>query len=139
MHKTRNTTYQKKVWSASLFALAILVLVVSCPLKRFLINNYVSQTSIPSKSSQTSSTQYSKTLFGDYSNCCEAKNKTPLFQVVKSQQHKVDAPVFTINIFNHTGYYIHSFLNGNTADYNVAPDSDHTSLPIFLQHRSLLI
>jgi hypothetical protein len=125
----RNTIYQNKMCSASLFALAILVLVVSCPLKRLFINNSVSQTSIPSKSNQTSSTQYSKHLFGSYSNCYSAKNKVSLFQDDKSQHKQVDPPVYSTNSSNHTGYYIQSFLNTTRLSYNVVSHFYHSPVP----------
>ncbi|MGZ8516769.1 MAG: hypothetical protein ACXWWD_05435 [Chitinophagaceae bacterium] len=139
MHKKRITGYQTNIYSAALFALAILVLVVSCPLKRLFINNHVSQTSVASKFNRTNNNQYFSILYSSHTTYCADKNKTPILQADKSQHTKVVAPAFTINIFNHTGYCIHSFLDGIKTDHNSAPDSGYSSLPLFLRHRSLLI
>lgn len=139
MNNKENTNYQKNIGSAALFALAILILVVSCPLKRLLTNNFSSQTSILSKSKPTNNTRSFSVFYSNDTSCYTDNDKEAVLQADKIQQIKTDAPVFTANIFNHTGYYIHSFLGGIKTEYNFAPTFGYSSLPLFLQHRSLLI
>lgn len=139
MNKKRNTTYQKNIVSAALFALAMLVLVISCPLKRLLTNNYVSQSSTLPKSNQTSSNQYATILNSIHTNCCFAKNKISFFQDEKSHSQNIYIPTFCTIISNDTEHYFHSFLDGNKQNYKFAANAEQHVLPLFLQHRSLLI
>ena len=139
MNKKRNTTYQKNIVSAALFALAMLVLVISCPLKRLLINNYVSQSSTLPKSNQTSSNQYATILNSIHTNCCAVKNKISFFQDHKFHYQKIDISDFYISISNDTKHYQYSLLDGSKQNYKFAANAEQHVLPLFLQHRSLLI
>lgn len=139
MDKRGNTNYQKCNGGAVLFALAIWVLAVSCPLKSILNYNAVLQSSVASRSSLTNSKQDFSNVYASNATCFAGKAKTVSLRADKMQYFKADAPVFTINVFNHTGYYIHSIPDGINTEYNLAADSDYSSLPLFLQHRGLLI
>lgn len=139
MQKKGNSNYQNKIYSAFLMALAVLVLIVSCPLKNLLANNSASQSSIHSKSNQTNSKQHFNGHNSKNTSCFATNNKLTFVKADLLQQHKTDAPVVVFNISNHTGYYIHSFLNTVRPGYYVIPNSDYSHLSLFLQHRSLLI
>lgn len=139
MQKKGNINYQKNVGSAALFALAILILVVSCPLKRLLTNNFSSQTSSHVKSKSTNNTRAFSVFYSNDTTCYTDTDKVAILQADKIQQINTDVPLFTDNIFNYTGYFIHSFLNGNTANYNIVAVVNYSSLPLFLRHRSILV
>lgn len=139
MHKRRKTGYQKNIGSVTLFALAVFVLVISCPLKRLLINSAVSQNSLPSSSNQTKTNQHFSSLFNNNTTCSAERNTTAILQADNNLYEKRTTPLFTENIFNYTDYFIQPFLNGDSADYYLVRDVNYPSLPLFLKHRSLLV
>jgi hypothetical protein len=134
-----NSRYQQNIFSALLFALAILILLLSCPLKHLLQNDFNPNSPVTSKSNQTNNTRYFNTSYNNSSTYCTAINKSTILQAHPFLYQKVDAPVFTLNIYNHTGYYIHLFLSDIKPLYSTALRPDYSSLPIFIQHRSFLI
>ena len=133
------TTYQKKIGSAALLALAILILVVSCPLKRLLSNNAVSKTPTALESKQTKNNQYLSKLYSTNTTCTAQKNETLIFQADNSPHKNAEDHIITINIFNNNGYHFHSFLDGIESEFYIAPAPGYNSIPLFIQHRRLLI
>lgn len=133
------TTYQKKIGSVALFALAILILVVSCPLKRLLSNNAVSKTPKALESKQTKNNQYLSKLYSTNTTCSAQKNETLIFQAYNAPHKNAEDHIITINIFNYNGYHFHSFSDGIESEFYVAPASGYNSIPLFIQHRRLLI
>lgn len=134
-----NNYYQKNIASAGLFAMAMLLLVVSCPFKRLLTNNYSSQTSRHSNSKSTNNTRALSIFYSNDARCYAETDKAAIWQADKIQQIKTATPLFTDNIFNSTGYFIHSFSNGNTDNYNLVSVVKCSSIPLFLRHRSILV
>lgn len=121
---------------AFLFLIAILVLVFSCPFKRLL----QAENNIQAFAQQ--SLRWNKTVTQDKTNkgttCCSQKSKTTLV----SQDHfmqQVPGPdvLYIQNI--HTGFGIHYFLSGTESIYKPFTSNPVSSLPLFLQHRRLLI
>ena len=133
------TTYQKKIGSVALFALAILILVVSCPLKRLLSNNAVSKTPKALESKQTKNNQYLSKLYSTNTTCSAQKNETLIFQAYNAPHKNAEDHIITINILNYNGYHFHSFSDGIESEFYVAPASGYNSIPLFIQHRRLLI
>jgi len=133
------TTYQKKIGSAALFALAILILVVSCPLKRLLTNNSISKTPTALESKQTKNNQYLSKLYSINTTCSAQKNETLIFKADNSPHKNADDYIITINIFNNNEYHSHTFLDGIESEFYLAPSSGYNSIPLFIQHRRLLI
>jgi hypothetical protein len=123
--------------SALMFPLALLILVVSCPLKRFLTEGATTSTSVP-RNNQTNSHQRTVTNYSNEFNSCSVSDG-PVLTSDLSQTVKIQAPVYFQNIFNQPGYNIHYFLSGINYNYSSTPASLNSPLPLFLQHLRLLI
>lgn len=128
-----------RFFSALMITVAAIVLIVSCPLKRLLVNNFVSQRSVSSRSNQTNINQPANIFNNSNKSCFVFKSKTTVVNAGVSQQYKIIAPVFTFNIFDHTGYWLQSFLNRASPFYKTVSCADISPLPLFLRHRSILI
>lgn len=125
------------VASVLMFSLALLVLVVSCPLKRFLMEGTATSTLVP-RSNQTNINEHSVLKYSSDFNRCSVSDE-PVLTSDLSNTVKVQAPVHFQNIFNEPGYPIHYFLSGINFNYHLSSASPNSSLPIFLQHLRLLI
>jgi hypothetical protein len=123
--------------SALMFSLALLILVVSCPLKRLLTDGMATSTSVP-RSNQTNNNQHSVKNYSDEFNSCSISDR-PVFTSDLLHTVKVQAPVYFQNIFNEPGYNIHYFLSGINYRYHSSTASLNSPLPLFLQHLRLLI
>jgi hypothetical protein len=120
--------------SALLFALAVLLLVVSCPVKRFLNLNYTSSTQQSSKQEN----QSGKTAIYNITSCCSLKQKIIL---VKGSFKKQYAPAHEIVLTSNRqyGFDINYFLSRIRSNHLRSAHTTLFSPPLFLQHRRLLI
>jgi hypothetical protein len=132
-------TLGRKFSAAGLCALAILILVVSCPLKRALQNNAALFTASSAQKSyriayqNTTSARFTKQL-----TCCAVQKKT-ISETVMLKVKQVLSPFYMVGDINHSTFEIAYLLSrikqepGFTIVFNTA------YLPLFLQHRRLLI
>lgn len=121
--------------TALLFLLAALMLVASCPFKRLLQTENNSQTSQPSVKWNGAE----RKVAAYQSDCpCAKKQKITLVKFDISKQ-KLPAPEFIAEKNFQTGFSIHYFLSGTEKQYPFFSASSPSSLPLFLQHRRLLI
>jgi hypothetical protein len=121
--------------TAFLFLLAILMLVVSCPFKRLLQtenNGQTSQQSVKWNGAERKATTYQNAC------SCAQKQKITLVKIEISKQ-KLPAPEFFAEQNLQNGFSIHYFLSGSEKQYPLFSASSPSSLPLFLQHRRLLI
>ncbi|KIC90505.1 hypothetical protein [Flavihumibacter sp. ZG627] len=128
-----------KIFSALSVAVAVLILVVSCPVKRLLQNNFVSVSTTATKSSQTNLNQRS---FADYStagNCSLAAQYTVLVKQDLSKQDQLPNPFHPSNIADEAGFDSNYFLNGLNPGSLTSANTLQRSIPLFLQHLRLLI
>ena len=127
------------VHTALMFALAMLVLIVSCPVKRLLLTNFNSTASSSQKSSQTNIYQGVNIENSATANCSVENDKTDVIKSDVSQQHKLPLPLYLSNISNQSGFDINYFLSGISYNITQSIASQHATLPLFLQHLRLLI
>ena len=141
MKKSENKIHlfaKAKVSSALLFSLAFLLLIVSCPLKRFLKNSFSATSTSATKGNQSNINQHTVTNYSNAFNSC-AVSEEPIFTTDLSQQVKLQTPVYFQNIINEHGYNTHYFLSRINYSYNSSSESISSSLPLFLRHLRLLI
>ncbi len=126
------------VYTAVMFALAMLVLIVSCPVKRLLLTNFNSTASSSQKSNQNiyQGVNIENNATAD---CSVENDKTDVIKSDVSQQHKLPLPLYLSNINNQAGFDINYFLSGISYNITQSIASQHATLPLFLQHLRLLI
>ena len=126
------------VHTALMFALAMLVLIVSCPVKRLLLTNFNSTASSSQKSNQNiyPGVNIENNATAD---CSVENDKTDVIKSDVSQQHKLPLPLYLSNINNQAGFDINYFLSGISYNITQSIASQHATLPLFLQHLRLLI
>ena len=143
MNTSANTIFSPRkatVYTALTFALAMLVLVVSCPVKRLLLTNFNSTaSSSPTKSSRTNIYQGANIENNATANCYTENDKTAVVESDISQKHKLTLPLYLSNINNQTGFDINYFLSRISYNSTQSVASQHSTLPLFLQHLRLLI
>lgn len=128
--------FHRKLYAAGVFTLALLILVVTCPLKRMM------QGGAPGSAVQKfsrSTVHPSAATYATATSCCALKNKEPLIQssVIKLGGPSPAGIVPYLVVVQ--GFAIHYFLStvDNTAlSYLPTPS---LSLPLFLQHLRLRI
>lgn len=125
------------VSSALLFSLAFLLLIVSCPLKRFLKDSF-SATTTPATASNQPHRNHEIANYSKVINSCQVSEK-PVYTTVFCQQVKLQTPQYFQNIINQPGYNSHYFLSRVNYSYHSSTISSNSSLPLFLQHLRLLI
>ena len=139
MKKSENKIHvllKARVSSALLFSLAFLLLIVSCPLKRFLKDSF----SVTTTSATTSNQAHRNHKIANYSNVvnnCQVSEKP--VSTIDFSQVKLQAPQYFQNIINRPGYNTHYFLSRISYNYNSSSRSLNSSLPLFLQHLRFLI
>jgi uncharacterized protein (UPF0333 family) len=141
MNTSAHTIYsisKSKLSLAFLFALAVLLLVVSCPLKRLLQSNYVVYNSTATRTNQTNINTDSAAQHASIENCCTIK-KAVFVQSNLVQKIKLSSPLYISNLYTERGFDIHYSLSRikNKPAYLVS--SNTSLLPIYLQHLRLLI
>ncbi len=121
--------------SAFLFALAVLLLVASCPLKRLLRNN--SSSSV--RSNQTDINKRTNTGYNTVDNCYAVKKKTALIKSGSSEKVVFFTPSYLSNVSNASGFNINYYIRGINYKWGHLAFSNPSSIPLFLQHLRLLI
>jgi hypothetical protein len=120
--------------TAFLFLLAVLMLVVSCPFKRLLQAENNLQTS-----QQSVKGNGAERKVATYQNACSCAQKQKItlvkFEIGKQQ---LPVPEFLAEYNFQTGFSIPYFLSGTEKQYQLF-SATSPSLPLFLQHRRLLI
>ena len=127
------------IYTALTFALAMLVLIVSCPVKRLILTNFDSTASSSTKSSQTNIYKGANIENSATANCSIVNDKTDVVKSDISQQHKLPVPLYLSNINNQTGFDINYFLSAINFSGISSVSAQHATLPLFLQHLRLLI
>ena len=131
-------TRKATVYTALMFALAMLVLIVSCPVKRLLLTNFNSSASSSQKNNQN--IYHSANLENNAAaNCSIVNDKSVVIKSDVLQQHILHLPFYISNINNKAGFNINYFLSGISYNSTQSIASQHTTLPLFLQHLRLLI
>jgi hypothetical protein len=138
MKKCENRVYfssKGKFSPALLFPLAFLLLIVSCPVKRFLKHSFnaAATSALPH---QASSSRHSVANFKSAFNICSVSKET-VFTTEISQQATPQSPLYFANSIIGPGT-IHYFLSGINS-YSSSSASLNSSVPLFLQHLRLLI
>jgi hypothetical protein len=122
--------------SGILMAMAVLVLAVSCPLKRMLQSNLPSFSSVSKAKKITNSeanANYTKNA-----SCCGLQKK--IVTVSASLKSSEILPAFFLPANDMASVFaIPYFLSGTAPEYNAANNFTPSALPLFLQHRRLLI
>jgi uncharacterized protein (UPF0333 family) len=132
------STGKAKLSLAFLFALAMLLLVVSCPLKRLLQTNDIVNTSTATRTNQSNINSGSSTQRASVENCCALKKRAVFVQTNLVQKVKFSSPLYVSNLFTKRGFDIHYSLS-RIKDAPAYVVSNTSSLPIYLQHLRLLI
>lgn len=127
------------IYTALTFALAITVLVLSCPLSRLLQSDFVLNASNATKANQTKINQRTGVHYSFTDKCSIAAEGTVLIKPVVAQQPKLRLPLYLSNITSQTGFDINSFLSRINYSHIQLVSSQHSTFPLFLQHLRLLI
>jgi hypothetical protein len=126
---------RNKFSSAGLLALAFLLLVVSCPLKRILQINFAPVSS--AIKIHKAITQYNSTTYSTAS-CYKLKEKAVLVKANLVTQ-QVSSPLFLLAFHSSQGLGDSFSLTGILQSYHHLNIPVPPGLPLFLQHRRLLI
>lgn len=121
---------------AFLFLLATLMLVVSCPVKRLL----QAQSSVQAwaqKSVKWNGAGRQETVHKNTS-CYVQKQKITRVEIAVSNQEQ-QTPGFSSDQNVQAGFGLHYFLSGTEMHASSAISTSVSPLPLFLQHRRLLI
>jgi hypothetical protein len=127
-----------RIFSALLFSLSLLVLVVSCPLKKLLHNESAESTRAVTRSNQTNINNRTDVEYSSASNNCRVRDVIVFVKSDLSQPTNVQAPVYFANVINATGFNVNYYLS-RLSFRNADLTSNTSSLPLFLQHLQLLI
>lgn len=133
------STGKAKLSLAFLFALAVLLLVVSCPLKRLLQSNDIVNTSTTTRTNQTKINSSLSTQLASVENCCAVKKTAVFAKTNLVQKVKLSSPSYVSNLFTERGFDIHYSLSRIKDGPAYVVSSNTSSLPIYLQHLRLLI
>lgn len=142
MNTSVNTIYSShkaNIYTAFMYALAVMLLVVSCPVKRLLQNNIFLNSSTSIRSNQTNISQRTGADYNDPSICCAAKKKTILVKLNLPRQVKLPAPLHLPNISNQPGFDLNYFSSGLSYHYPVIATSFLSAVPLFQRHLRMLI
>jgi hypothetical protein len=130
----KQNTIGRRFSSALLFALAVLLLAVSCPVKRFFNTNFANSTQQNSKQES----QPGKAAKYQSTSCCSLKQKTILVKASFKKQN-APAPDVVLTGNSQSGFDINHFLSRTRSNQLSSAPTTIPSLPLFLQHRRLLI
>jgi len=117
----------------------MMVLVVSCPLKRMLLNNYASNTIAAAKTNQTIIAQPAGNHLSNRQDCFIALNKIFSVNQELPGHRTLPSPLYLPAINKQPGADIHYLLSD--LDYNQfnLTSNQYATLPLFLKHMRLLI
>ncbi|RPD51173.1 hypothetical protein [Paracnuella aquatica] len=126
----------KRGRSALVLLLAVLMLVVSCPFKRLLR----AETGVQTNAQKTIKRQCAEQTAAvvQHNVCCGQKQKITLVQLHDNKQ-ELPAADFVADLDRQAGFAIQYFLSGTDEAIQTAISSAPSLLPLFLQHRRLLI
>jgi uncharacterized protein (UPF0333 family) len=133
------STGKAKLSLALLFALAVILLVVSCPLKRLLQNNDIVSTATTTRTNQTNISSSSSTQRASVENCCALKKRAVFAETNLVQKVKLSSPLYVSNLLTERGFDIHYSLSRIKDEPAYVVSFNTSSLPIYLQHLRLLI
>lgn len=133
--------HKANIYKALIFALAILVLLVSCPVKRLVLTNFdsTSTSSSHTKSSRTNSYQGNNVEINATATCSIEKDKSDVVESDISQKHKLHLPLYLANINAQSGFNINYFLSRIDFGSITSIYAQHVTLPLYLQHLRLRI
>lgn len=125
--------------TALLVVLAVVLLVVSCPLKRVLQNDFTANSSSPVRTNQTNINQATASDYYELADGCGIKQQVTFTKFNLPQQ--VSIPAFTdlSYISTQSGFGLNYFLSRISFKNTILSEYTHSSLPLFLQHLRLLI
>ncbi len=116
--------------------LSLLMLVVSCPFKRLLQEE--SNHRLTAQPSPKSNGIDRQVAAYEAKFCCAQKQKITLVKT-DSKEQKIQAPDFISAQHVQAGFALHYFLSGTEKHFSNVEPTSVSSLPLFLQHRRLLI
>jgi hypothetical protein len=131
----RSERFVRSMAAAGLFALAFLMLLLSCPIKRVLQQRAADTWEFALKAGVGQKSTRNGAAYA-VSVCCDGKKKT-VVSSVNAAKHKI-TPQIAVIYSGQTGFGIHYFLS-RLSTCSVEHFSAYQSLPLFLQHRRLLI
>jgi hypothetical protein len=125
--------------SASLFATAVLLLIVSCPLKRLLQGSPATYSNSAVRTNQTNINERSNAGYNIADDCGAISKKIDVVKTNLSQKVVVSSPSYLSKVSDASGFDINYYLS--EINYKAAPvETDNpSSLPLFLRHLRLLI
>lgn len=136
---TQCSSRKAQIRSALLFALAVMLLLVNCPLKRVLQNNYGEYAASATRTNQTNINQRTNADYRAAESCSAIQKKTAFVSSNSFQKEHLTAPFDVLNVTHATGFYINYYLSSIRSKPAASNISTPYSLPLFLQHLRLLI
>ena len=118
--------------------LAMMVLVVSCPLKRMLQNKVFSTTPPVANSKHGGIIQTTGKNISKSADCFFATQKILSVKSELSRNRTLPSPLYMPAIYENAGIDIHYQSSLHLNDFNTA-SNHYAELPLFLQHLRLLI
>lgn len=134
----KNPSSDSKLFAAGIFTLALLMLVVTCPLKRMVQVNLSANTT--AQKFHHATVHYSAaTEHTAVASCCALKKKEHMLQgsVVKIRVPSPNSIVPYLTVVQ--GFGIHYFLSRAGREHSSILPAASLSLPLFLQHLRLRI
>ena len=125
--------------TALLVVLSVVLLVVSCPLKRILQNDFTARSSSPVRTNQTNINLATASDYYALADGCGIKQQVTFGKFNLSQ--KVNIPISTAlsYISTQSGFGLNYFLSRISFKNTILSASIPSLLPLFLQHLLLLI
>lgn len=129
---------KSRIFSVLLFSLSLLLLIVSCPLKKLLHTESAESTRAVTRSNQTNINNLNESEYSQELHSCGVSDETVFVKSDLSQQNNLCTPVYFANAINATGFNINYYLS-QIRYPNSGSTSHLSSIPLFLQHLRLLI
>lgn len=145
MNTCANRIYSRRkaniysIYSALVFSLAVLLLVVSCPVKRALQSGFASHASPVSRTNQTNINEQTNAGIDGTANCLTFQKKTVFVTSGWLQKVQIAIPFYFSDVANATGFDIYDYLSRLQTKPAHVISFNTSSLPLYLQHLRLLI
>jgi hypothetical protein len=142
MNTSTNNIYsspQVVFHTALLFLVAVVLLVVSCPLKRVLQNDFTARSTSPVRTNQTNINQASASDYYALAGGCGIKQQVTFAKLNLPEKINIPTSTDLSYISRQAGFGLNYFLSGISYSSTTLVCSHHSSLPLFLQHLRLLI